>query len=47
MAEISNIVKEIDRNAFMSVSTVMSVYGQGFDQFKGGKISWTRKQKQY
>jgi len=45
MAELSALVKEIDRNAFMSVSTVMSVYGQGFDQFKGGKISWTKKQK--
>jgi len=46
MAEISNIVREIDRNAFMSVTTVMSVYGQGFDQFKAGKIEWTKKQKE-
>ncbi len=45
MTEISEIVKEIDRNAFMSVSTVMGVYGQGFDQFKKGKISWTKKPK--
>ncbi len=28
------IVKEIDSNAFMSVGSVMGVYGQGFDQMK-------------
>ncbi len=46
LPEITEIIKETDRNAFMSVSTVMSVYGQGFDQIKGGKISWRREKTQ-
>lgn len=28
------VIKEIDKNAFMSVGNVMGVYGQGFDQIK-------------
>src|SRR5574344_1539061 len=40
LADISAIVKEIDNNAFISVSAVMSVYGQGFDQIKSGKLLW-------
>jgi len=46
LQEISAIVKEIDKKAFISVSTVMSVYGQGFDQIKGGKMLWNKKQKE-
>ena len=46
LQEISAIVKDIDKKAFISVSTVMSVYGQGFDQIKGGKMLWNKKQKE-
>jgi uncharacterized membrane-anchored protein YitT (DUF2179 family) len=46
LADISAIVKEIDHNAFISVSAVMSVYGQGFDQIKSGKLQWNLKQKE-
>ena len=46
LADISAIVKEIDNNAFISVSAVMSVYGQGFDQIKSGKLLWNKKQKE-
>ncbi|MEA4867212.1 MAG: YitT family protein [Bacteroidia bacterium] len=46
LPEITAIIKDTDRNAFMTVSTVTSVYGQGFDQIKAGKISWKRKQKE-
>lgn len=45
LPEITEIIKETDKNAFMTVSTVTSVYGQGFDQIKGGKISWKLKHK--
>lgn len=31
-------VKAIDPNAFLSVSTVMGVYGEGFDAIKGGTL---------
>ncbi len=44
MSEVNELVREMDRDAFISVSTVMSVYGQGFDQIKGGKIKWRKKQ---
>jgi uncharacterized membrane-anchored protein YitT (DUF2179 family) len=46
MADVTQLVKEIDKDAFMTVTSVMSVYGEGFDQFKGGKISWRKKEKQ-
>ena len=46
LTDISAIVKEIDHNAFISVSAVMSVYGQGFDQIKSGKLQWKLKQKE-
>ncbi len=32
---IFNIIKDVDRNAFLSVGNVMGVYGQGFEQIKG------------
>ncbi len=31
---IYNIIKDVDRNAFLSVGNVMGVYGQGFEQMK-------------
>lgn len=46
LPEITAIVKDTDRDAFITVSTVTSVYGQGFDQIKAGKIKWKRKQKE-
>lgn len=36
-------VKAIDPHAFLSVSSVMGVYGQGFDTLKGGKDSRKKK----
>lgn len=32
---IFNIIKDVDREAFLSVGNVMGVYGQGFEQIKG------------
>lgn len=34
MHEVMAAVKEIDHNAFLTVSTVMGVYGEGFEQVK-------------
>ncbi len=34
LAHIYRIIKEIDPEAFMSVNSVMGVYGKGFDQIK-------------
>lgn len=31
---VYKIVREIDRDAFLSVGSVMGVYGKGFDQMK-------------
>jgi len=31
---IFKMIKEIDRDAFLSVGNVMGVYGKGFDQIK-------------
>ena len=36
MNEVVNEIKEIDKNAFISVSTAMSVYGEGFEEVKSG-----------
>ena len=36
MNEVVNGIKEIDRKAFISVSTAMSVYGEGFEEIKSG-----------
>ena len=36
MNEIVNEVKNIDKKAFISVSTTMSVYGEGFEEVKTG-----------
>jgi len=45
MSDITDLVKEIDKDAFMTVTSVTSVYGEGFDKFKGGKISWRKKEE--
>ncbi|HRT34100.1 MAG TPA: YitT family protein, partial [Bacteroidales bacterium] len=31
---VFRVIREIDKNAFISVGSVMGVYGQGFDQIK-------------
>lgn len=36
MNEVVNAVKQIDKKAFISVSTAMSVYGEGFEEVKTG-----------
>jgi uncharacterized membrane-anchored protein YitT (DUF2179 family) len=36
MTGIVNEIKEIDKNAFVSISTTMSVYGEGFEEVKTG-----------
>ena len=37
MPEVMSAVKEVDSKAFLTVSTVMGVYGEGFDQVKSRK----------
>lgn len=37
MASISHIIKEVDPRAFITVASVTSVYGQGFDEMKTTK----------
>lgn len=36
MNELLNEIKQIDRKAFISVSTAMSVFGEGFEEVKSG-----------
>ena len=36
MNEVVNEIKRIDKKAFISVSTAMSVYGEGFEEVKTG-----------
>ena len=44
MNEVVNEIKAIDKNAFISVSTAMSVFGEGFEEVKTGlKIKKTNK----
>lgn len=38
MHEVMAAVKEVDNRAFLTVSTVMGVYGEGFDEVKAGKL---------
>ena len=35
MHEVMSAIKEVDNKAFLTVSNVMGVYGEGFDQVKG------------
>lgn len=47
MNEIVNEVKNIDKKAFISVSTTMSVYGEGFEEVKAGlKLKKNTKTKE-
>ena len=44
MNEVVNEIKSIDKKAFISVSTAMSVFGEGFEEVKTGiKIKKTNK----
>ena len=44
-SEIINEIKEIDKSAFISVSTAMSVYGEGFEEIKTGlKMKISKKE---
>ena len=36
LAELTRVIKEVDPRAFMSVAKVASVYGEGFEEIKGG-----------
>jgi uncharacterized membrane-anchored protein YitT (DUF2179 family) len=36
MNEVVNEIKSIDKHAFISVSTAMSVFGEGFEEVKSG-----------
>ena len=36
MNEVINEIHRIDKNAFISVSTAKSVYGEGFEEIKTG-----------
>jgi len=36
MNEVINVIKSIDKDAFISVSTAKSVYGEGFEEVKSG-----------
>ena len=36
MNEVVNEVKKIDKRAFISISTAMSVFGEGFEEVKTG-----------
>ena len=45
MNEIVNEIKNIDKRAFISVSTAMSVYGEGFEEIKTGiKMKKSKKE---
>ena len=44
MNEVVNEIKTIDKHAFISISTAMSVFGEGFEEVKTGlKIKKTNK----
>lgn len=36
LSSLTKVVKEIDKNAFVSVSPASSVYGEGFEEIKAG-----------
>jgi uncharacterized membrane-anchored protein YitT (DUF2179 family) len=36
MNEVVNEIKKIDKKAFISISTAMSVFGEGFEEVKTG-----------
>ena len=45
MNEVINEIKRIDKDAFVSVSSANSVYGEGFEEIKAGP-SLKKKKKQ-
>ena len=46
MNEVINEIKNIDKKAFVSVSTAMSVYGEGFEEIKTGlKMKRVKKEE--
>ena len=47
MNEVVNEIKSIDKHAFISVSTAMSVFGEGFEEVKTGlKLKKNNKEEQ-
>ena len=44
MHEVMGAVKEVDPHAFLTVTNVMGVYGEGFDEFKAAKKNKPLKQ---
>ena len=46
MNEVVNEIKNIDKRAFISISTAMSVYGEGFEEVKSGLKSIKDKNKE-
>ncbi len=46
MNEVVNEIKNIDKKAFISISTAMSVYGEGFEEVKSGLKSIKEKNKE-
>lgn len=47
MNEVVNEIKKIDKHAFISVSTAMSVFGEGFEEVKTGlKLSKNNRNKE-
>lgn len=45
LTNITKFVKSVDPNAFMSVTSVKSVYGEGFEEIKTGKVDNIKKIK--
>ena len=45
MNEVVHEIKSIDKKAFISISTAMSVYGEGFEELKTGLKLKNKKQK--
>ena len=45
MHEIVSAIRSIDKRAFISVSSAMSVYGEGFEDVKSGLKVKTKKDK--
>jgi len=41
--EIKKVIKDIDKNAFVSISEANSVYGEGFEEIKTGVDDLKRK----
>ena len=46
LSVITRAIKDIDPNAFVSVSSASAVYGQGFDEMRTGLDRKKKKQEQ-